>query len=147
MAFLVLLIDLTVLGLGAFRGRHADRLELVTGQIHRIGFELLRGKTALLPGLVNALARVLWTSDAPAAFVFLNEDVGVVHLVIVVVKLHRATLEGILLVDSLLLLRLSGRHQYAFLEEMSRGDNCVSIQFLVVLDLLNAKILVLCVRR
>ena len=71
--------------------------------------------------------------------IFLNKNVRVELIIVEVIKLHRATREGVHLVVSLILFSSTVRHDDALLEEMGSCDHCVSIQLPVVLDLLDSK--------
>ena len=60
-------------------------------------------------------------------FLFSHENVRVVHLVVIIIELHRAALERIFLIHFLLLLGLARGHEDALFEEMCCGHDRVCI--------------------
>ena len=66
-------------------------------------------------------------------------------LVVIIIELHNTSLEWVLLVDALLLLSLTRRHQHTFLEEVGGDHDRISIEFTIVFNLCDTVIFVLTV--
>ena len=67
----------------------------------------------------------------------LYQDVGVIHLIVVVLEVHYASHEGvvrILMLFEVALFIVLERHHDGLLEEVGRLHNSISVQFLEALD-------------